>query len=105
MTDSENNIFPKASSPENLSELTLVELQKVRNKLWSTQNTELLQKAESELDRRNPTKDWNCLRCGKSEFHVQTGASVSASTKMHIVICNYCGKSEFYNVLHDQQWP
>jgi len=105
MAKSERDEELESMSSEKLAELTLSELQRIRNKRWAAENEELLQEAEDELSRRNPMKDWQCMRCRKSRYHTKKGMVTSSTTRLHIVVCNYCGKSEFFNVLHDQQWP
>ena len=98
----------KTLSDKKLESLPLAELQRIRNKRWAN-NLEALQlRAEAELRRRDPRIDWKCTRCGKEHFHekeIRTTGSFTESflgwerNKFHAVICNYCGKTEFYNVL------
>lgn len=95
---------------EELAELPLDELQRLRNKRWAWQKPELVIEVEEELAKRSPMKNWHCLRCGKNKYHTKqarVAASLAASwmgletSKYHVVICNYCGKSEFYSVLRN----
>lgn len=97
-------------SPDQLSELSLEELQRIRNKRWAFQKSDLKKEAEAELARRNPMRDWSCLRCGKDKYHSKPARVASSladsyfdmeSSRYHVVICNYCGKSEFYSVLRE----
>lgn len=93
---------------EELGLLPLNQLQRIRNKRWANGLKELQQRAEDELQRRDPRKNWQCLRCGKPHFH-QTEIRVTSSfiesflgwerNKYHALVCNYCGKTEIYNVL------
>ena len=94
-------------SDEKLEELTLPELQRINNKRWSHGLEELQERAEDELARRNPLKNWACQKCNKQKYHqkeMRVAGGFLASflgwetEKYHAVICNYCGKTEFYNV-------
>ena len=93
---------------EELEKLSLHELQRIRNKRWAHGLKELQERAESELKRRDPRNDWQCLRCGKAEYsesQVRVAGSFAESflgwerTKYHTITCSYCGKTEFYKVL------
>ncbi len=93
---------------EQLEILPLDVLQRIRNKRWANGLEELQNRANEELARRNPRKDWKCLRCGKEHFRekeIRVAGGFAESflgwerNKYHVIICNYCGKSEFYKVL------
>ena len=93
---------------EELESLSLAELQRIRNKRWANNLHELQQRAQNELDRRDPRIDWKCLRCGKTHYYekeIRVSGGFAESflgwerNKYHAIICNYCGKTEFYNVL------
>ncbi|MEJ1464355.1 MAG: zinc ribbon domain-containing protein [Candidatus Sedimenticola sp. (ex Thyasira tokunagai)] len=95
---------------EQLSQLPLAELQRIRNKRWAHDLEELKQRAEQELKRRDPRSNWACQKCGKTTYHqkeVRVSGGLTSSwlnvetNKFHVVICNYCGNSEFYSVLKD----
>ncbi len=94
-------------SDEKLASLTLEELQRVRNKRWAHSAHELIDRANAEIARRNPKTDWSCLRCGKDKFHEKeirvSGGFLESfwgweRNRYHAIVCNYCGKTEFYNV-------
>jgi predicted nucleic-acid-binding Zn-ribbon protein len=98
----------KKLTDEQLESLPLQELQRIRNKRWANGLDELQKRAQDELDRRDPRNDWSCLRCGKHHYHekemrVSGGFFESflgwERNKYHAVVCNYCGKTEFYSVL------
>jgi len=93
---------------DQLSQLPLAELQRIKSKRWAHGLKELQERAEQELKRRDPRENWSCLRCGKSEYHqkvVRVSGGLTSSwlnietNKFHVIVCNYCGKSEFYSVL------
>ena len=93
---------------EQLESLPLKELQRIRNKRWANGLKELKNRAEEELNRRDPRRNWKCLRCGKKGFHekqIRVSGGLAESfldwerNKYHVIVCNYCGKAEFYNVL------
>ena len=95
-------------SDEHLAELPLAELQRILNKRWAHGLKELQERAEQELRRRDPRNNWSCSRCGKAAYHekeIRTSGGLTSSwlnietNKFHVVVCNYCGKSEFYSVL------
>ena len=91
-----------------LASLPLVELQRVRNKRWAHTSKELLIRAEKELERRDQRNNWSCARCGGEKYHekeIRVSGGFFESflgwerNKYHAVICNYCGKTEFYSVM------
>ena len=93
---------------EQLELLPLKELQRIKNKRWANGLEELQKRAQDELDRRDPRSNWKCLRCGKKHFHekeIRVSGGFAESflgwerNKYHAIVCNYCGKTEFYNVL------
>ena len=97
----------KRMSDEELRALPLHELQRIRDKRWAWQQHELEARAQKEVERRDPRKSWSCLRCGTEKFHqreARIAGSLIASwlgletTKYHVIVCNYCGKAEFYSV-------
>ncbi len=94
----------KVLTDKDLEEMTLVELQQARRKRWASDQQ--LKRISQELARRDPLTDWSCQRCGREKYHekeIFTDGSYGDSMfqweryKFHAVICNYCGKSEFYN--------
>lgn len=94
-------------SDEELASLSVIELQQLIDRRWSRGLKELEQRAIEELSRRNPRKDWQCLRCNKRKYHEKeirvSGSFITSflgweQNKYHVLVCNYCGKSEFYNV-------
>lgn len=98
----------KRLSEEELSLLPLVDLQRIRNKRWAHGLKELQKRVQEELERRDPRKDWVCTRCENTHFHEKeirvAGGFLSSFIgwerhKYHALICNYCGKTEFYSVL------
>ncbi len=98
----------RSLTDEQLELLPLDELQRIRNKRWAHDLEELQKRAEAELTRRDPRKDWKCLRCGRVHFHekeIRVSGGFAESflgwerNKYHAIICNYCGKAEFYKVL------
>ena len=98
----------KRLTDEELELLPLAELQRIINKRWSYNRIELLERAEAELSRRNPKNNWKCQRCNREHYHEKeirvSGGFMQGflgleTDKYHAVICNYCGKTEFYNVL------
>ena len=98
----------RSLTDEQLESLPLDELQRIRNKRWANGLEELQKRAEVELARRDPRKDWKCLRCGKEHFsekEIRVSGGFAESflgwerNKYHALVCNYCGKSEFYKVL------
>lgn len=95
-------------SDKELELLTLEELQRIRNKRMAFGMEELRKRAEEELWKRDPRRDWCCLRCGKHYFQEKeilvSGGLFEAwlgweRNKYHAIICNYCGKTEFYKIL------
>ena len=95
---------------EELSELTLEELIRLRNKRWAWQKPQLEKRAQEELERRNPKKNWKCSGCGRTKYHEKearvAGSIISSwfgleSNKFHALICNYCGKTDFYSVFRE----
>lgn len=97
----------KKLSDEQLASLPLIELQRIVDKRWAMGTKELENRALEELARRNPKKNWKCLRCGDSKYHEKeirvSGGFLESflgweQNKYHVIICNYCGKSELYNV-------
>lgn len=95
-------------SDEELERLPLEELQRIRNKCWANDLKDLQKTADEELARRDPKKNWYCIRCGKTHFHEHevrvAGSFVEAfigweRNKYHVIACNYCGKSEFYKTM------
>ena len=87
---------------EQLSQVPLAELQRIRNKRWAHGLEYLEKRASEELARRDPKKNWSCNRCGNTKFHqkeMRASSGFWESTKYHALICNYCGKTEFYSVL------
>ena len=93
---------------EQLESLPLQELQRIRNKRWAHGLEELKERADSELKRRDPKVNWQCTRCGREKFHqkeIRVSGGFGESflgwerNKYHAIICNYCGKTEFYSVL------
>lgn len=98
----------KELSDEALRELPLSELMRVRNKRWANRKTDLVARAEAEIARRDPRKDWKCLRCDHGIFHekeIRVSGGLASSwlgvetERFHAIVCNYCGKTEFYSVL------
>jgi predicted nucleic-acid-binding Zn-ribbon protein len=98
----------KKLTDEQLESLPLQELQRIRNKRWANGLEELQTRAQDELDRRDPRINWCCFRCGKQKFHekeIRVSGGFFESyigwerNKYHAIICSYCGKTEFYNVL------
>lgn len=94
-------------SADELEQLTLPELQRIINKRWANGLEALQERAEKELARRNPLANWSCKACNKPKYHekeMRVAGGFLASflgwetEKYHAVICNYCGKTEFYNV-------
>lgn len=95
-------------SDEELSLIPLAELQRISNKRWAHGLDDLHLRAKEELKRRDPRRDWRCNRCGKEHFH-QKEIRVSGGfmesflgwerNLYHAIVCNYCGKTEFYSVL------
>ena len=97
----------KRLSDDELEALPLTELQRIIDRRWAHGKKELEQRAIDELSRRNPKNNWQCLRCGKKNYHEKeirvAGGFLESflgweQNKYHAIICNYCGKSEFYNV-------
>lgn len=95
-------------SDEQLADLPLIELQRIRNKRWANDLDHLVLRADQELARRDPRRNWVCVRCSKARFHeheMRAPGSFSESffgwhrQKFHAIICNYCGKTELYSVL------
>ncbi len=93
---------------QQLHDLPLFELQRIRNKRWAHGLDELQKRAEDELKRRDPRENWECLRCGNKAYHqkeIRVSGGLTSSwlnletEKYHALICNYCGKTEFYSVL------
>ncbi|WP_299022746.1 zinc ribbon domain-containing protein [uncultured Photobacterium sp.] len=93
---------------EELSSLTLMELQRIRNKRWANSLDDLVQRADEELSRRDPRRNWACTRCDKTAFHEQeirvSGGFMDSfmgweRNKYHAITCNYCGKREFYSTM------
>ena len=93
---------------EELSQLPLIVLQRIRNKRWANNLKELQKRAEDELKRRDPRNNWTCKRCGRDKYHekeIRVAGGFLESfwgwerNKYHALVCNYCGKTEFYNVL------
>ncbi|MGJ8671006.1 MAG: zinc ribbon domain-containing protein [Oceanococcus sp.] len=100
----------KSLTPEEIAQIPLSELQRIRNKRWAFGKKELLAQVEEELARRDPRPSWACTRCESTMFHEKqirvagglTSALIGVETeKFHAVVCNYCGKTEFYCVLLD----
>jgi len=97
----------KKLTNEQLENLPLVELQRIRNKRWAHGLDELRIRAENELKRRDPRTNWACNRCTRNNFHekeirvsgsfVESFLNVEAN-KYHAIVCNYCGNTEFYNI-------
>jgi predicted nucleic-acid-binding Zn-ribbon protein len=95
-------------TPLELSLIPINELQRIRNKRWANGVKELQQQAEDELKRRDPRTNWACLRCGNNRFH-ESEMRVSGGfleswlgwerNKYHAIVCDYCGKTEFYSRL------
>ena len=56
-------------SDEELALIPLAELQRVRNKRWAYGAKELRERADAELARRDPRKNWICIRCNRQHFH------------------------------------
>jgi len=92
---------------EELARVPLTELQRIRNKRWAHGATELRKRADAELEKRDPRRNWSCSRCEKTHYHQKeirvTGGFLESfigweRNKYHAIICNYCGKTEFYNV-------
>ncbi len=97
----------KKLSDKDLASIPLIELQRIVNKRWAYGKQELLARAQDELQRRNPKNKWKCLRCGNEKYHEQeirvSGGFMQSflgweMNKYHAIICNYCGKTEFYSV-------
>lgn len=95
-------------SDEELEFLPLEELQRIRNKRWANGLEDLQKRAEEELARRDPRKNWSCNRCSKTHFHeheVRVAGGFAEAflgwerNKYHVIVCNYCGKSEFYKTM------
>jgi len=95
-------------SDEELQNLSLPELQRIRNKRWANRKTDLVKRANDELDRRDPRKNWKCSKCNSMDFYEKeirvTGSFMSSflgveTQKFHVIICSSCGKSEMYDVL------
>ncbi|MEM1189736.1 MAG: zinc ribbon domain-containing protein [Pseudomonadota bacterium] len=95
-------------SDEALESLSLEDLQRIRNKRWAHGLKELQARADAELARRDPRTDWKCLRCGREHFHEReirvSGGFLESfwgweRNQYHVLVCNYCGKSEFYKTL------
>ncbi len=95
-------------SDEELGKIPLAELQRIRNKRWAHKAVGLVERADQELLRRSPKVNWKCLRCGRPDFHEKemrvSGGFLQSflgweTSKYHAIICNYCGKTEFYSVL------
>ncbi len=93
---------------EELALIPLSELQRIRNKRWANGKDELVQRADAELARRDPRSNWECLRCGGKRYHEKEmrvsggfweGFLNWEKHKYHVLVCNYCGKSEIYNTL------
>jgi len=98
----------KELSDEALQELSLSELMRVRNKRWANQKSDLAARADAEIARRDPRRNWKCLRCHHEIFHekqVRVSGGLASSwlgietEKFHAIICNYCGKTELFSVL------
>ena len=94
-------------SDEELSLIPLIELQRIVNKRKDYGLNELYERALEELNRRNPRNNWKCTRCENTLFHEKeirvSGGFLESflgweRNKYHVLVCNYCGKSEFYNV-------
>lgn len=92
---------------EELRALSLPELQRIRNRRWANGATDLVDRANKELERRDPRKNWSCTRCGSNVFREKqirvAGPFWSSflgieTEKFHVLACNNCGKSELYNV-------
>ncbi len=95
-------------SDDDLALIPLEELQRIRNKRWAHGLKELQQRADAELSRRDPRKNWECTKCHKTKYHereirVSGGFMESIFSwernKYHAIVCNYCGKTEFYKVM------
>ena len=95
-------------SDEDLANLSLPELQRILNKRWAHGLEELQKRAEDELKRRDPRTNWSCVRCGKTRFYekeIRVAGGFGESFlnwqrhKYHAIVCNYCGKTEFYSAL------
>lgn len=93
---------------EQLSLLPLSELQRIRSKRWAHGIKERRQRAEDELSRRDPRKTSSCARCANDHYReneIRVAGSFGESflgwerNKLHAIVCNYCGKTEFYSVL------
>lgn len=97
-------------SDEELSQIPLYELQRIRNKRWAFGRKDLAEQAQQELYRRDPRNKWACTRCKCENFHekqIRVAGSLAMSwlniesEKFHAIVCNYCGKAELYSVLMD----
>ncbi|MGY8815094.1 MAG: zinc ribbon domain-containing protein [Gammaproteobacteria bacterium] len=95
-------------SDDDLAAIPLETLQRIRNKRSNHGMQELKDRADAELDRRDPRHNWSCLRCNKTKYHEKemraTGGFMQSflgweMDKYHAIVCNYCGKTEFYSVL------
>ena len=87
----------ESMSDADLANLSLTELQRIRNKRWAWQKSELTQRADNELKRRDPRKDWKCERCESSSFHEKRVRMIGSFTAslfgvetetFHVVICS-----------------
>jgi len=93
---------------EELEFIPLEELQRIRNKRWANGKEELLARADAELARRDPRRNWKCNKCGREHFYEREmrvpGGFLESyfgweRNQYHAIICNYCGKTEFYKTL------
>ena len=93
-----------------LEKLTLEEMQRIRNVRSAHDKADLVEQIDEELVRRSPMQSWSCLRCGKGDYHTKQMASTGGlftpltalgDAEYHVVVCNYCGKAEFYSVLRE----
>ena len=91
-----------------LEAIPLEELQRIRNKRWAHGLHKLQARADAELARRDPRKNWKCLRCGREHFQERqirvSGGFLESfwgweRNQYHVLVCNYCGKSELYKTL------
>ena len=94
-------------SDEELQLIPLSKLQRIANKRGAHGLTELEQRARDELARRDPRTNWKWYALRLPAFHekeVRTAGSFMSAwfsvetQRFHLLVCDNCGKSEFYNV-------
>ena len=106
---SRNGLPAKLADPtSHPQDLSLAELQRASNLAWAEERAGDLARYNDEIRRRDPRRDWHCLRCGHDRFEESgvriAGGRVSsildiATAKFHTITCRSCGFTGFYKVL------